>query len=300
MNKDEYILRSISKIPHKKWELLVITRIVHAILDKGSDLEFVCQQLVRRPEGRRSLTDIYFPQLKLHLEVKESYHSHKDSIIYDECREKDIVSATGHEIKDIKIYRENGSAEGKGIPDVKPLPEIICEVDNFISYIFQKRQELVDAGRWEGWDFGRKFDPENYLEIGHLDISDSPVFRTHRDALRCFGYAGGNYQRATWTIKGDEKKVVWFPKFYKNNDWDNSISDDGQTIQMTAVGSDIAKNFDATTSFKNETAVVFAHYTDALGITLYRYLGEFQKDAVRSKGLTTVLKRTSTRTTLRL
>jgi hypothetical protein len=149
MHKDDYILRSISKIPHKKWELFVVTRIVHAIIDKGSDLEFVCQQLVRRPEARFSLTDIYFPQLKLHLEVKESFHSHKDNIISDDCREKDIVSVTGHVIKDIKIYRDNDVRADNKSPELKSLSEIISEVDDFISYIFQKRQELIDAGRWE-------------------------------------------------------------------------------------------------------------------------------------------------------
>jgi hypothetical protein len=292
MDKDDYILRSISKLPHKKWELFVVTRIVHAILDKASDLEFVCQQLIRRPEGRYGLTDIYFPQLQLHLEVDEPPHARASNVYADQCREKDIIDATGHSIERIKIYLCDDSA------DTKSLAEVISDVDGFISRIFKKRQALIDSGHWEKWDFGEKFNPDKYRNIGHLDISVSPVFRTHRDALRCFGYAGGNYQRATWTVKGDDKKVVWFPKFYKNNDWDNSISDDGQIIQMTAVGNDIARKIEASTSFKNETVVVFAHYTDALGITLYRYLGEFQQDAVQSKGLTTVLKRTSTRTVL--
>jgi len=294
MKKDDYILRSLSKIPHKKWELFIVTRIVHAILDKASDLEFICQQLVRRPEGRYSLTDIYFPQLKLHLEVDEPAHARAANADADQCREKDIIDATGHGIERIKIYQSDDPAE------TKSLAEVISDIDCFISRIFDKRQALIETGHWEGWDFGRKFDPENYLEIGYLDIADGPVFRTHRDALRCFGYTGGNYQKATWIVKNSHKKVVWFPKLYKNSDWENSISDDGQTIHMTAVGSDISDNFDASASFKNETAIVFAHYADALGITLYRYLGEFRQDVGKSKGLTTVFKRSSTRTILQI
>jgi len=45
ITKDEYILRNFSKIQHKKWELYVITRIIHLLNDP--ELEFVCQQLVK-------------------------------------------------------------------------------------------------------------------------------------------------------------------------------------------------------------------------------------------------------------
>ncbi len=40
-----------------------------------------------------------------------------------------------------------------------------------------------------------------------------------------FGYKRGHYQRAVWRIK-DSIKAVWFPKLYKNNTWNNSLSDD--------------------------------------------------------------------------
>ena len=33
ISKDEYILRTFSKIKHKKWELFVITRIIHLLED---------------------------------------------------------------------------------------------------------------------------------------------------------------------------------------------------------------------------------------------------------------------------
>ena len=39
MTKDEYLLRNFSKITHKKWELFVITRILHRLNDP--DIEYV-------------------------------------------------------------------------------------------------------------------------------------------------------------------------------------------------------------------------------------------------------------------
>ena len=33
ISKDDYLLRNISKIKHKKWELYIITRILHSLND---------------------------------------------------------------------------------------------------------------------------------------------------------------------------------------------------------------------------------------------------------------------------
>jgi hypothetical protein len=79
ITKDQYILRSLSKTAHKQWELLVITRIIHRLDDP--ELEFVAQQLVRREDGGAYLTDLYFPQLALHVEIDEAH--------YRKCVEKD-------------------------------------------------------------------------------------------------------------------------------------------------------------------------------------------------------------------
>ena len=43
--RTEYILRNLSKISHKQYELYVISRIVHLLDDP--EIEFVCQQLIR-------------------------------------------------------------------------------------------------------------------------------------------------------------------------------------------------------------------------------------------------------------
>ena len=51
VSQDDYILRTFSKIQHKKWELYVITRIIHLLNDP--ELEFVCQQLIKTPQNNR-------------------------------------------------------------------------------------------------------------------------------------------------------------------------------------------------------------------------------------------------------
>jgi len=45
ITKTEYILRSLKKITHKKWEFFVISRILHGLSD--DEIEFITQQLMK-------------------------------------------------------------------------------------------------------------------------------------------------------------------------------------------------------------------------------------------------------------
>ena len=90
ISKDQYILRSLSKIKHKKWENFIISRIVHSIIDL--DIEFACQQLVRIKNRKRYLTDLCFPGLKLYLEIDEKHHSSSKQEQKDYDRKSEIWS----------------------------------------------------------------------------------------------------------------------------------------------------------------------------------------------------------------
>ena len=102
VTKDEYILRNLSKIRHKKWELFVITRIIHLLNDP--DIEFVCQQLIRIRNGKRYLTDLCFPSLELYYEIDELQHASEPHQITDQIRQREIVDATDFIEKRIQVY----------------------------------------------------------------------------------------------------------------------------------------------------------------------------------------------------
>ena len=72
MTKAEYITNSLSKINHKKWELYVISRIIHKLDDL--DIEFICQQHILL-ENSSAFADMFFPQFNIYLEINESHHS---------------------------------------------------------------------------------------------------------------------------------------------------------------------------------------------------------------------------------
>ena len=108
-----------------------------------------------------------------------------------------------------------------------------------------------------------------HIERGYIDTKDNVSFLYHRDALRCFGYDGGHFQRAVWSIKGTSKGV-WFPKLYENDLWNNSLSNDFKRIEMTKKDHSTIE-----IEFEDVEWFVFAHYKDFLGQTVYKFLGEF-------------------------
>lgn len=273
ISKDEYILNRLSKIKHKKWELFVISRIVHGLND--SEIEFVCQQPVKHQEKSHPyLTDLFFPQFDLYLEIDEAQHAdeqHKESDIQ---RSQDILDASGLEEFRIEVFESDGST-------MRSLADISKDTDAFIEMIKDRKAAQIALDEFEPWDFEMKFSPIPHLERGYISRNTNAVFKYQRDALECFGYLGGHYQRGAWTLADDSSRAVWFPRLYETKDWDNSLSEDGTTI--------VEKRKDGTSrNSKNKyeekwkNRIVFARYSDELGAVLYRYVGEFALDHSQS------------------
>ena len=258
ISKDDYILRNFSKIQLKKWELYIITRIVHLLND--SEIEFVCQQFIKTRDGKRYLADLCFPSLKLYYEIDEAQHGSEQHKIKDEHRQREIIDATDFIEKRISIFDKNKNDRN--------INEINKEVDEFIAFVKKRKKQFISKGNFIPWDYETKFSPAPHLKRGYIDVKDNVVFSNHRDALRCFGYKKGHYQRAVWRIKGSNKEV-WFPKLYRNNTWNNSLSNDFKKIIMKRNNNAKIKRR------KKREFIVFAHYKDLLGQIVYKFLGEF-------------------------
>ena len=259
ISKDEYILRTFSKIQHKKWELYVVTRIIHLLDDP--ELEFVCQQLIKTSDHKRYLADLCFSEIELYIEVDELQHSKVEHSASDKNRMKEIIDATNFKEKRIQIYDKNLK--------IKKLSEINNEIDEVIKLIMDRKKEYISKNKFTPWDYYNKYNPDVHIERGYLDTKDNVNFLYHRDALRCFGYRGGHHQQAVWSIKGTDKGV-WFPKLYENNEWNNSLSKDFKKIEMKR-----KDNSKLGLDFEDVEWLVFAHYKDFLGKTVYKFIGEF-------------------------
>ena len=292
ISKDDYILRNFSKIQHKTWELYVITRIIHLLNDP--QIEFVCQQLIRTPKGKRYLADLCFPTLSLYLEIDELHHTNKENQISDEHRKREIIDATDFDERRIQIFDSQAK--------IKDLKEINNEISKFIKELKERKKEIKKSGNFIPWDYEKKYSPELHIKKGYIDVRNNVTFLNHRDAMRCFGYKGGHYQRAVWKIKENDKRI-WFPKLYKNNDWDNSLSDDSKKIiMMRENGESLIRFFEGIkkdlgwydrlkSGGDSEPIIVFAHYNNLLGQTVYKFLGEFAVSSEESDEYSVIFNR---------
>lgn len=267
LTKSEYILRSLQKIRNKKWEYFIVSRIIHALDD--DDIEFVTQQYVRKQDGSYALTDLYFPQFNLHLEIDEPHHENELARQKDSLRTRDLVLVTGHTVARLKTQKEDGT--------LKTLSEVRRDVDDFVKKL--KLQKTSQSG-FVPWDLETRYSPEPVIQRGIVRISDNVVFRTQIDAMRCFGFRGNGWQKGAWTIPDGSNDYLWFPRLYEHSIWRNEISEDGTEIRERAINSEgrlsIEKQRQVIDEHPNRRAIVFAKAQDALGFNLLRYVGTFQ------------------------
>ena len=268
LTKDEYLLRNFSKIKHKSWELFVITRILHLLNDP--DIEYVCQQYINIKGDKYYLTDLCFPSLELYLEIDEDQHGSENHIKDDKIRQREILEATNWLEKRIKVYERPGVDRDLG--------EVTKEVDEFIEFV-KDRKNLFEGLRGEKitWDYENKFNPQRFIQKGSIDVKENVVFLNHRDCLKLFGYSSENHFQRAWWEKGTRafNQAVWFPKLYPNKEWKNVLSPDRSTIFEERVigGKPVRINSPA-----KKDRIVFAHYRNIFGQTVYKFYGIYRTD----------------------
>jgi hypothetical protein len=252
-----YYSKLLSKLQHKKYEFYVISRIIHLLND--TEIQFTTQQVVRKTDGKRYIIDLYFPQFKLAVEVDENYHD--SQIETDKLREREVIAYTEAEI--VRICCNHQAS----------LKTVHSDIDNLVEKIRQLKLETKD---FVPYSYSDEFSVEKWLKLGTISTTSDAKFLTHTDVLKLFGKDFTKHQRAISPLKKgtshlDDSIQVWFPKLYKNGEWNNSLSVDGTNIRQTRVDNtkievrDIAKY-----------SIVFAHQKDVLGDTYYSFKGLFE------------------------
>lgn len=252
-----YYAANFARMARKKYELYVISRIIHTLNDP--EIEFTTQQLVRyEADLRYYLLDLYFPQFGIAVEVDEGHHEKASQSLRDAQREADVMQATSIEFKRVPIT-------GRTFADVNQ------QTDEIVAILKSKKRALVRKGQFAPFVFGVKYDRDFWLQKRSLSVADDARLRTHADVARLFGRNYKRYQRAT--IQLGNGNIVWFPKLYTNNDWKNTLSADGQTITMRRLGEG---KYDSSDMGLGSRQYVFPHYVDALGQVYYRFEGVFK------------------------
>ena len=209
----------------------------------------------------------------------------------DKIRQREILDATDWEQISINVYTKDSS----GKLNDRSLGEVDDEINNFLDYIKLKKKRIeTERGEKLTWNYEDKFAPHIHIQKGYLNVTDNVVFLYHKDALRLFGYKGSHYQRAYWRIK-EHNQAVWFPKLYDNKPWKNSISKNYEEIIQEKI---VNGNLEDVPLPGKENRIVFGHYKNILGQTVYKFYGEYKVDWDKTVPNSHVFKRVNSRLNL--
>lgn len=263
MEKLNHILRQLSKTNKKNLENYVITRIWHKLDDL--EIKFITQQYVKRTNGSYALTDMYFPQFNLHVEVDEKHH--KSNYNEDSIRERDIISQSGHEI--IRI-------------DVDCSIELVnTQVDSLVNRI--KNLKSASGHLFIKWEPIKETSSATYIEKGYICLEDKVAFKRIVDAINCFGVKYKGWQKGGIEHPVEENVLIWFPKLYSNELWENSISNDDSVIyEKSAIPSKVKEHMNEIISSSIHERIVFARVKDNFGHIMYRFKGKYKLDLHQS------------------
>lgn len=273
--KLEYISRQFKKAEHKKFEHYVVTRIWHFLNDL--EIKFVTQQYVVRPEGR-ALTDMHFPQLRMYVEIDEGPHKDKINIKYDNIRKSEILDATGH-----IEYR---------IDVTKDIETINKNINEIIKIIKERKINVVN---FKPWDIDAEQNPLYYIEKGNIHINDNCGFKTAVEAAYCFGkkYKKGGIWGGGVPHPVKKDTLIWFPKLkskrypklFKNNIINNSISINEKTIieRIDPDTKKVSEHINKVIKVGRKYRIVFAQEKSTLGDVMYRFKGVYKLDEKRTK-----------------
>ncbi|MBB6715569.1 AbaSI family restriction endonuclease [Clostridium gasigenes] len=254
-----YILKQLAKTNKKNYENYVVTRIYNKLDDL--EMKFITQQYISRGHGDYALTDMYFPQINLHVEVDEGQH--KNNIEADEIREADIINITNHTIMRVDV--------------TKAIEEIHEQIEEVVEYIKTKKLELEES--FTPWDIEKEYSSQTYINKGYIDVKDNVAFLRIVDACNCFGLNYKGWQRGGAKHPIEKDTLLWFPKLYVNDKYTNKLSDDGNMIFESSNNKEVTKEeIIAQTNnpkFANRR-IVFARIIGPLGDIMYRFKGEFR------------------------
>ncbi len=129
-----------------------------------------------------------------------------------------------------------------------------------------------------------------YKESGYLNAGAE--FGTHAEACNLFGHSYKQWYKAVASHPAEPDVVIWFPRFYENDEWDTSLSKDGEAIlERKKIDNDeyVKWCLGRPEAFKR---LVFA----AMGRGVYQFKGMFEIDQKASlKSSTVIYRRTATR-----
>lgn len=267
--KLEYIARLLKKMSAKGVETYVISRIWHLLNDDR--IKLIPQQYVRHNDGQYSLTDVYFPQFDIHIEVNEPGHYRSEGkISSDLARENNILISSGHQLKTINCNLT--------------MPEVHAQVNETINMIKAAIQLQENNGTFKPWEPDFEYKASFYENRRELKVTDDVALETIEQICELFKVKVpkmGFLRKGAVPHNVLVNTIIWWPS-NSNPNWENMINSEGTIITERARNEKNPGTHAMGILNNPHRRITFFKDRDVLGYTYYRFKGIFELDSSRS------------------
>ncbi len=267
--KLEYLTRLLKKISAKGLETYVISRIWHLL--NNDQIKIVPQQYVKHISGQYSLTDLYFPQFDIHVEVNEPGHYYSEGkILSDAIREQNFIVSSSHQVMTVDCTRD--------------LQEIHRQIDAVIASIKSAALLQIQQKNFKPWQPELEYKAAYYKDQSTLSALDNIALETIEQICGLFRVRVpkmGFQRKGAVPYPSMENTIIWWPTM-ENKNWINRITPDGNTITEKANKEKIPGSHATDVMNHPHRRITFFKDRDILGYTYYRFKGIFELDFSRS------------------
>jgi len=264
----QYLSRLFKKVSSKPTELYVLTRLWHQLND--AEIQMVPQQYVGLPENRYAMSDIYFPQANVFVEINEPPHYESDwRIELDRQRNEHILVRTGTEVKVVDC-RES-------------LANIHIQIDEIVSLIRERISIAREQGTFKHWRPNEARNPKYWKGRKIIRLEDDVIMNNIEAVCELFGADFrktklGFLRRGAIPHPTISDNTIWWPSAFARRGWRNNYLEDGELITESH---DIAEknqsHYHRTIKWPHQR-IVFYFNRDVLGFEGYYFLGVYQID----------------------
>ena len=274
-----YISRILQKTSRKAYEGYVISRLWNKIDD--SSIKMVPQQYVNRNIDSYALTDVYFPQFRIHIEINEPAHYADLRIVKkDKKRKVEIEKQTGHILKEIDCR--------------KTFEEINNDIDLIVKYITKRKKQDIKNKLFIPWNIETENTGKFWKKINTLNVDNDVNLSTIEDICHIFDIDFNKTKRGYLRTGGIELPInkdvlVWWPSENSRKGWKNILKTNSNEIEEYNENTEKSAEHYKKHINNKQLRIVFFKYKDILGINKYKFIGVFKLNKTKSLKLNRII-----------
>ncbi|HMV30409.1 MAG TPA: hypothetical protein PKE23_13535 [Anaerolineales bacterium] len=264
----DYLSRLFQKVGSKPTELYVLTRLWHQLNDL--EIQMLPQQYVGLPENRYAMSDIFFPQANVFVEINEPAHYESEwRIELDRQRNEHIAARTKTRVEVVDCR--------------EPLEGIHLQIDGIVDLIRERVSEAKESGAFKRWRPNEARNPQYWKTQKVIRLEDEIILNNIEAICELFDAdfkqtKRGYFRKGAIAHPSVPECVIWWPSAFSRSGWSNTSKEDGTFIAESHQNPQRNQTHYHDTLKWPHKRIVFYFQRDVLGFSGYYFMGVYEID----------------------